>query len=83
MNNITYLRHSTDRPGTTISKPPNPRDNRNCYFLNIIFKRISMHIDICLNRNLTDITIAEANPKLCIRLLSQEELMRLSVLINC
>ena len=21
-----------DRPGTTIPKPPNPRDNRNCYF---------------------------------------------------
>lgn len=26
-----------ERPGTIISKPPNPRDNRNCYFFLILF----------------------------------------------
>ena len=29
-----------DRPGTTISKPPNPRDNRNCYFFLILFLNV-------------------------------------------
>lgn len=82
MNNITYLRHSTIDQGLQYLSLQ-IQGTIEIVILNIIFKRISMHIDICLNRNLTDITIAEANPKLCIRLLSQEELMRLSVLINC
>ena len=29
-----------DRPGTIISKPPNPRDNRNCYFFLILFLNV-------------------------------------------
>ena len=82
MNNITYLRHSTIDQGLQYLSLQ-IQGTIEIVILNIIFKRISMHIDICLNRNLTDITIAEANPNLCIRLLSQEELMRLSVLINC
>lgn len=82
MSNIPYLRHCTIDQGQQYLSLQ-IQGTIEIVILNIIFKRISMHIDICLNRNLTDITIAEANPKLCIRLLSQEELMRLSVLINC
>jgi len=76
----TLSETSHDRPGTTISKPPNPRDYRNCYFFLILFLSVYLCILILSEQKLDRYSIAEANPKLCIRLLSQEELMRLSVL---
>jgi hypothetical protein len=33
-----------DRPGTTIPKPPNPRDNRNCYF----FLKLFLNLYLCI-----------------------------------
>ena len=42
-----------DRPGTILSKPPNPIDNRNCYFFLILFLNLYPCILILSEQKLT------------------------------